>query len=60
MKGHAEDGRKVEGEPRASTEERLSGVGPEETRDAARKEAEEAAWMSMATGDPALFIKDSE
>ena len=38
--------------------ERPSGLGPEEI--AGRKQnAAEPDWLSMATADPALFLKDS-
>ncbi len=40
--------------------ERLSGLGPEEVAGPGRKQnAAEPDWLSMATADPALFLKDS-
>ena len=60
MEKGPKDGVRADGEVRISTEERWRAGAPEEARDAKRKEAEDAEWMSMVTGDPALFIKDSE
>jgi hypothetical protein len=37
---------------------RPSGLAPEEVEEPGRKQ-EDADWLSMATADPALFLKDS-
>jgi hypothetical protein len=40
--------------------ERPSGLAPEEVAEPGRKQnAADADWLSMATADPALFLKDS-
>ena len=40
--------------------ERPSGLAPEEVAESGRKQnAADADWLSMATADPALFLKDS-
>lgn len=40
--------------------ERPSGLAPEEVAEPGRKHsAADADWLSMATADPALFLKDA-
>ena len=40
--------------------ERSSGLAPEEVAEPGRKpNAADTDWLSMATADPALFLKDS-
>ena len=40
--------------------ERPSGLAPEEVAEPGRKQnVADADWLSMATADPALFLKDS-
>ena len=46
----ADDGAQPAGRP--------SGLAPEEVEEPGRTQ-EEADWLSMATADPALFLKDS-
>ena len=46
----ADDGAQPAGRP--------TGLAPEEVEEPGRKQ-EDADWLSMATADPALFLKDS-
>ena len=40
--------------------ERPSGIAPEEVAEPGRKQnAADADWLSLATADPALFLKDT-
>ncbi|HET7272440.1 MAG TPA: hypothetical protein VFI90_15315 [Rubrobacter sp.] len=46
----ADDGKQLAGRP--------SGLAPEEVEETGQDPAD-ADWLSMATADPALFLKDS-
>ncbi|CAN5887449.1 hypothetical protein BH18ACT11_BH18ACT11_21150 [soil metagenome] len=44
----------------AAQPERPPGIAPEEVAEPARKQTDaDADWLSMATADPALFLKDT-
>jgi len=44
----------------AAQPERPSGIAPEEVAEPGRKQnAADSDWLSMATADPALFLKDT-
>ncbi len=57
MERGPKDGVEADGEARNLPGERRPAGAPEEARGGERKETEDAEWMSMVTGDPALFIK---
>jgi hypothetical protein len=47
-------------EAQVSAAEQVSGTDTTDIGSAPRKAASDADWLSMATGDPALYIKDAE
>ncbi|HEV8045314.1 MAG TPA: hypothetical protein VGP38_09050 [Rubrobacter sp.] len=47
-------------ETQISAVEQVSGTEDTDVGSASRKAASDADWLSMATGDPASYIKDAE
>ena len=47
-------------ETQVSVAEQASGPDASDPASAARKAASDADWLSMTTGDPALYIKEAE
>jgi hypothetical protein len=47
-------------EAQVSATERVSAIEDADPTSAERKAAPDADWLSMTTGDPALYIKDTE
>ena len=60
MKRDAKRTGKTDDEAQVSAAEQLSGTGAPDVGPASEKAAADADWLSMATGDPALYIKDVE
>ena len=60
MKREAKRTGKTDDEAQVSAAEQLSGTGGPDVGPASEKAAADADWLSMATGDPALYIKDVE
>ncbi len=59
MKRDAKRTGKTDDEAQVSVAEQLSGTGAPDVGSASEKAAD-ADWLSMATGDPALYIKETE
>ncbi|MDQ4128437.1 MAG: hypothetical protein M3151_10895 [Actinomycetota bacterium] len=47
-------------EAQVPTAEQVSGTGVAEVETAAHKSDLDPEWLSMTTGDPALYIRDAE
>ncbi len=60
MKRDAKRTGRADDEGRVSEPEQVSGIDATDVGSAARKNDPDAEWLSMTTGDPALYIKDSE
>jgi hypothetical protein len=60
MKRDAKRTGKADDEAQVSAAEQLSGPVPTDVGSASEKAAADADWLSMATGDPALYIKETE
>ncbi len=51
---------RAESASKVPAEEGLASADAGELRDRTRQDTVDAEWLSMATGDPALYIKDAE
>ena len=60
MKRDAKRIGRADDETQVSAAEPVSIADGPDVGSAARKAASDADWLSMATGDPALYIKDAE
>jgi len=60
MKRDAKRSGRVDDEAQVSAAEPVSGLDAADAGSVARKNDPDAEWLSMATGDPALYIKDLE
>lgn len=60
MKRDAKHTGMTEDEGRVSAAEQVSGVDAADIDAAVQKRDPDAEWLSMTTGDPALYIKDAE
>jgi hypothetical protein len=60
MKRDAKRTTRADDEAQVSTVEQVPGTDGTDSGSAARKSDLDAEWLSMTTGDPALYIKDSE
>ncbi len=60
MKRDAKRSGRADDEAQVLAAEQVAGTDAADVGSAAQKSALDAEWLSMATGDPALYIKDSE
>jgi hypothetical protein len=60
MKRDAKRIGRADDEVQVSAAEQVSGTDAADVGSAAQKSDLDAEWLSMATGDPALYLKDPE
>ncbi len=60
MKRDAKRTGTADDEAQVSAAEQVSGTGAPDVGSAASKSDLDADWLSMTTGDPALYLKDAE
>ncbi len=60
MKRDAKRTTRADDEAQVSAAERVAGTDAADPTSAAQKSDLDAEWLSMVTGDPALYIKDAE